>query len=103
MPSPAGEKPNSVVITAPLSGDVLCGRGGGTNYHIGNSYWRQLVGANKRLYLTLPKRHKALVAKSIVHAIRSRDPPGRFLEKEKDGMWYDIGDRRAREKTSQAL
>lgn len=90
-------------ITNPLPSDVLCGRGGGTNHHIGNSHWRNLVSANKRLYLTLPKRQKALVAKSIVHAIRSQNPPGRFLQKADDEFWYDIGDKRACEKTSQAL
>ena len=90
-------------ITNPLPSDVLCGRGGGTNHHIGNSHWRNLVSANKRLYLTLPKRQKALVAKSIVHAIRTQNPPGRFLQKADDELWYDIGDKRACEKTSQAL
>ena len=40
----------------------------------------------------------------IVRAIRNGDPPGRFLKKdEKSGKWYDIGDKRAAEKTSQAL
>ncbi|KAL3795643.1 hypothetical protein HJC23_002050 [Cyclotella cryptica] len=89
--------------TNPRASDVLCGRGGGTNHHIGNNHWRNLVSANKRLYLTLPKRQKALVAKSIVHAIRTQNPPGRFLQKADDELWYDIGDRRACEKTSQAL
>ena len=40
----------------------------------------------------------------IVRALRNSDPPGRFLKKdEKTGKWYDIGDRRAAEKASQAL
>ena len=82
--------------------DVLCGRGGGTNNHTGNNHWRALVAANKRLYISLPKKQKNLVAKSIVHAIRSQG--GRFLQK--DGVhnvWNDIGDAKAIEKTSQAL
>ena len=87
----------------PLPGDVLCGRGGGTNHHSGNNHWRSLVSANKRLYLTLPKRQKALLAKSIVHAIRSHNPRGRFLQRGVDGLWHDIGDRKACDKTSQAL
>lgn len=40
----------------------------------------------------------------IVRAIRNGDPPGRFLRKdEKLGKWVDIGDKKAAEKTSQAL
>jgi hypothetical protein len=40
----------------------------------------------------------------IVHALRNSDPPARFLQKdEKTGKWYDIGDKKAAEKASQAL
>jgi hypothetical protein len=40
----------------------------------------------------------------IVKALRNSDPPGRFLRKdEKTGKWYDIGDKKAAEKASQAL
>ena len=39
-----------------------------------------------------------------MRAVRVQNPPGRFLQKdEKSGLWYDIGDQKAREKTSQAL
>lgn len=39
-----------------------------------------------------------------MRAIRNGDPPGRFIKKdEKTGKWIDIGDKRAAEKTSQAL
>ena len=91
-------------IHAPHPHDVLCGRGGGTNNHVGNSHWRMLVAANKQLYVTLPKRQKMLLSRSIVNAVRSQNPPGRFLQKEaKSDLWYDVGDQRAQEKTSQAL
>lgn len=91
-------------ITGPHPHDVLCGRGGGTNNHVGNSHWRMLVAANKQLYVTLPKRQKMLLSRSIVNAVRSQNPPGRFLQKDaKSELWYDVGDQRAQEKTSQAL
>jgi len=91
-------------VPQPHPHDVLCGRGGGTNAHIGNSHWRMLVSANKELYVTLPKRQKMLLSKSIVNAVRSQNPPGRFLQKDsKTDLWYDVGDQRAQEKTSQAL
>lgn len=91
-------------IQAPHPHDVLCGRGGGSNNHIGNSHWRMLVAANKQLYITLPKRQKMLLSRSIVNAVRSQNPPGRFLQKDtKTNQWFDVGDQRAQEKTSQAL
>ena len=91
-------------ILRPHPHDVLCGRGGGTNNHVGNSHWRMLVAANKQLYVTLPKRQKMLLSKSIVNAVRSQNPPGRFLQKDaKSNLWSDVGDQRAQEKTSQAL
>lgn len=59
------------------------------------------------MYLTARfKREKRLIASSIVSEIRAMDPPGRFLARKggKDqGYWYDIGDEKARDKTSQAL
>eukprot|EP00536_Pseudo-nitzschia_multiseries_P011179 jgi/Psemu1/297794/fgenesh1_pm.367_\ len=91
-------------IPQPHDHDVLCGRGGGTNNHIGNSHWRMLVAANKQLYITLPKRQKMLLSRSIVNAVRSQTPPGRFLQKDTNTkLWFDVGDQRAQEKTSQAL
>jgi hypothetical protein len=91
-------------VVNPHPHDVLCGRGGATNSHIGNSHWRTLVTTNKELYVTLPKRQKQLLSKSIVHAVRSQNPPGRFLQKDfSTGLWFDVGDVKAQEKTSQAL
>ena len=46
---------------------------------------------------------KPNVARRIVRAIRQGAPPGRFLKKQEDGKWYDVGDRCAAEKTSQGL
>lgn len=47
---------------------------------------------------------KMSISRSIVEAVRSLDPPGRFLEKDPDaGLWSDVGHKKAVEKTSQAL
>lgn len=85
--------------------DVLCGRGGLTNHHPGNIFFRNLVRTRQEEYLRASKRDKANVAKDIVDIIRNQEPPGRFLKKvsEKSNAWAEIGDRKAREKTSQAL
>jgi hypothetical protein len=73
--------------------------------HAGNEQYRTFVERKKRVYLTARfKREKRLIAQSIVDEIRKLDPPGRFLMKEPNGeFWYDVGDEKARDKTSQAL
>mmetsp|Transcript_47038 Transcript_47038/g.142434 ORF Transcript_47038/g.142434 Transcript_47038/m.142434 type:complete len:762 (-) Transcript_47038:198-2483(-) len=44
------------------------------------------------------------ISRKIVEAVRARDPPGRFLEKDQaTSLWFDISDKKAIEKTSQAL
>jgi len=82
--------------------DVLCGRGGGTNVHPGNRRFRDLINANRRAYLKARKNDKPAISRSIVRTVREMN--GRFLKKdEKLGLWFEIGDDGAREKTSQAL
>jgi hypothetical protein len=95
----------SGLIKEPLENDVLCGRGGSINSHGGNERFRLLVEKRKRVYLTARfKREKRLIASSIVTEIRDLNPPGRFLTRDsKSGHWQDIGDEKARDKTSQAL
>ena len=91
-------------ITEPHKNDVLCGRGGGSNNHSGNESFRELVNRVKCDYLGCPKREKPVLAMRIVQAVRAQSPPGRFLQHDKlTELWKDIGDNKAREKTSQAL
>lgn len=89
-------------ITDPRDTDVLCGRGGAALRHPGNQTYRRLVNLNKGLYITCLKTEKLKISRSIVAAIREQN--GRFLEKDASkGSWFDIGDKKAIEKTSQAL
>jgi len=82
--------------------DVLCGRGGGTLRHTGNKKYRSLIKQSKPVYLISSKNEKTAISRSIVAAIRKSH--GRFLERSKNmETWYDIGDAKATEKTSQAL
>lgn len=82
--------------------DVLSGRGGGTNVHPGNRNFRDLINLHRRAYLKARKNDKPAISRAIVRSIRENK--GRFLKKdEKSGLWYEIGDDAAREKTSQAL
>lgn len=103
-------------VTVIGENDIVCGRGGAALKHSGNLAYRKIVNINKTLYATCLKAEKLRISKSIVAAIREVN--GRFLEREDgkisttldecnpDGSpvrWCDIGDRRAIEKTSQAL
>eukprot|EP00543_Licmophora_paradoxa_P006760 CAMPEP_0202446432 /NCGR_PEP_ID=MMETSP1360-20130828/4913_1 /ASSEMBLY_ACC=CAM_ASM_000848 /TAXON_ID=515479 /ORGANISM="Licmophora paradoxa, Strain CCMP2313" /LENGTH=604 /DNA_ID=CAMNT_0049062893 /DNA_START=113 /DNA_END=1927 /DNA_ORIENTATION=- len=107
--------PDIGVSAQPGPHDVLCGRGGGTNNHAGNIAFRKLVQEHKLRYLAASKMEKPQVARDVVHIWRKLDPPGRFLarktaeELKQEGsspgksVWYDVGDKRAREKASQCL
>lgn len=78
-------------IKDPCENDVLCGRGGGTNNHIGNERFRILVQTKKKLYLQSSKRDKPLVSREIVALVRSQNPPGRFLGKNpRSGLWVSF-------------
>eukprot|EP00568_Trieres_chinensis_P002061 CAMPEP_0183309280 /NCGR_PEP_ID=MMETSP0160_2-20130417/24801_1 /TAXON_ID=2839 ORGANISM="Odontella Sinensis, Strain Grunow 1884" /NCGR_SAMPLE_ID=MMETSP0160_2 /ASSEMBLY_ACC=CAM_ASM_000250 /LENGTH=211 /DNA_ID=CAMNT_0025473283 /DNA_START=117 /DNA_END=753 /DNA_ORIENTATION=+ len=91
------------IITHPQENDVLCGRGGATNNHEGNKRYRAIVADHQTEYLHAKKREKAGIARVIVGIVHSRG--GRFLKKLSDGTdgWTDVGDKKATEKTSQAL
>lgn len=85
--------------------DVLCGRGGETNHHPGNIRYRSLVKAYQKLYLLAKRRDKPKIAQCIVVSVRGVE--GRFLKRTKNAnkgsTWVDVGNVKAREKTSQAL
>jgi hypothetical protein len=76
--------------------------GGETNHHTGNIQYRLLVKACQPAYLAAKRRDKPRIAAGIVLAVRRAG--GRFLKKDDtDAAWKDVGNVRAREKTSQAL
>lgn len=118
-------------VTKPTNNDVLFGRGGGVNRHAGNVYFRKLVSQHEMDYRTTSRKYeKTDISARIVALIRRLDPPGRFLKQVAvdsstvssngaggDGangteggsgggralVWRDVGDEKARNKTSQAL
>lgn len=92
----------SEVITSVLKNDVLSGRGGETNHHAGNIQYRQLVKMCQPAYIAAKRRDKPKIAASIVRVVRRLG--GRFLKKDTKSLsWKDVGNTKAREKTSQAL
>lgn len=95
-------KPSNVGLTSYEVNDVLSGRGGGTNQHEGNCFFRSLINKNRERYLRAKKNSKPHISMAIVKTVRGRN--GRFLRKDDDSnLWFEIGDAAAREKTSQAL
>jgi hypothetical protein len=103
---PTPEEPDESFepVLAPHDHDVLCGRGGLTNHHLGNAWYRQLVRSNRELYKKSQKHTKLLIAKAIVNHVQEQDPPGRFLEADKkSGLWMPVSFKKAVDKTSQAL
>lgn len=91
-------------IREPGRNDVLYGRGGGTNHHDGNKRYRKMVERRKVAYVNAKRLDKPLVALEIINQWRNQSPPGRFLKLDyTTSMWNDVGDKKAREKTSQAL
>jgi len=94
--------PSGTAVLRVSDNDVLSGRGGATNVHTGNIFFRSLIDAHRIKYLRARKNDKPEISRSIVNIIRRRN--GAFLKKnEKTGHWNEIGDDLAREKTSQAL
>lgn len=90
--------------------DVLLGRGGGTNNHVGNKNFRQLVNENKRRYIESSKVEKPKIARDVVEIWQNLDPPGRFLQKISGGskskestVYEEVSLKKAREKASQCL
>ena len=95
-----------VMVSLPHPNDVLFGRGGRTNHHWGNKKFRKIVEKHKQQYCNERKRcRKRELARKIIDWVRyQQDPPGRFLKyDDDDGAWRDVGDKEAREKTSQSL
>jgi hypothetical protein len=106
----AMQQPTQVV--APVAGnneiqvsqqDVLFGRGGQTNRHIGNLRYRDIIALHRADYVRASKIEKPNVARRIVKAIRTGKNPGRFLRKGDDGKWQEVSDKEAAWKASQAL
>lgn len=69
--------PSTEPVSAPTEHDVLLGRGGMTNSHSGNRRFRDVIALHRPDYIRAIKMDKPAVARKIVRAIRTGDPPGR--------------------------
>eukprot|EP00977_Amphora_coffeiformis_P015999 scaffold4833_cov233-Amphora_coffeaeformis.AAC.34 len=102
-------------VTVIRENDVLLGRGSRSNQP-GNVKFRQHIASNRYRYLAASKIEKPKIAEDVVRMWRELNPPGRFLsrkdedevegnseKKDDHAVWYDVGDKKARLKTSMAL
>jgi hypothetical protein len=91
---------NEMLITTVHPHDVLCGRRGSNHYrgHEGNKFYRTIICDKQKIYFkyrsgeaTGPnnnntttnnkdREEKSAIIQSVVDAVRSRNPPGRFLK-----------------------
>jgi len=82
--------------------DVLCGRGGLTNSHVGNKRFRCVVAEYQLEYLKARKNDKKGIAQKILSRIKENG--GRFLQRNAgSSVWSVASEKRAVGKTSQAL
>lgn len=93
-------------IEYPGPHDVVLGRGRGASSHIGNVNFRGFIKQWKPKYAAANRVDKPKVAGEVVGKWRQKNPPGRFLVQVRTSnrnLWNDVGDRKARQKTSQSL
>merc|ERR1719410_353357 len=82
--------------------DVLCGRGGKTNHHIGNVRFREIAEQMKETYINVKYAEKSMIACNIVDRIYEKK--GRFLKKCVDNDdWVEVSKEEAIKKTCQVL
>jgi hypothetical protein len=83
--------------------DILCGRGGRSNHHVGNKRYRQVVAQMKHAYQSCPEKTlKTDLSRAIVDHCCSYG--ARFVKlDEASGRYYILSRSEARKKTSQAL
>jgi hypothetical protein len=89
--------------------DVLCGRGRVCKDAAGNKAYRDTVTNHLNVYVEADTKHaKGNIISNIMENVRQKccdyhgDRVGGFI-KSVNGLWYDVGDFLAREKTSQCF
>lgn len=91
-------------IKKPRYNDVLGGRGNGANAHPGNIDYRKLVAIEYDRYIAGSNEEKRIIALQIIDKVKSANPPGRFLKRDKStGLWNCMHDENTLKKVCQRL
>lgn len=106
--APTSDKKSSAAsekgVITPHENDVLMGRGGKNNTHIGNEKLREMARNMREVYIKSRKKEKTNMARQLVHRVFALNPPGRFLQRDPVTMaWEEVDMDTARHKTSQCL
>ena len=87
----------------PGSCDVICSKGKEAKQHPANQWLRRLIKENLEEYSRCPsKLERSFIVSRIMKTIRDASPDGGFV-RNLNGVWYEVGDRNAREKIGQAF
>ena len=86
--------------------DIVCGRGAPTNFHIGNSRFRELVLDYNKSYFIAKRSEKPRIAMKVLDVLASQG--ARFVRRVKGGRsasshWEEVAHKIAYEKVCQAL
>ena len=87
---PALLRPQGIVASKKFHPhDVLFGKQNNTANHIGNKEYFTVCGYNQQYFDDASPSEQQVMPTQIVDAVRSRSPPGRFLERKGAGdLWY---------------
>lgn len=81
--------------------DVLAMKGIRAGEHPGNMYFTKCI--LERIHRYEKGCHDRELKMEVFNEIKKRNPPGRFLKKEADGLWYEQKDAKALEKIGSAF
>lgn len=87
--------------------DIVCGRGAPTNFHIGNTQFRELVLEYHRSYFVAKRSEKPRIAMEVLDVLSNRG--ARFVRRVKgrgstaEPHWEEVANKVAYEKVCQAL
>ena len=88
----------------PNSNDVLMGRGGTNNKHVGNENFRILAQRRSIQYASSSRNNKSQIHAALVEDVFNMRPPGRFIRKDrKSKEWIKVDIDEALEKASRTL
>lgn len=86
----------------PSNDDVLMGRGGRNNQHVGNERLRDMARAKAAQYKAADKKEKSDISLKLVRQVNANG--GRFLKRDPVSMqWHLVAMELSREKASQCL
>mmetsp|Transcript_1690 Transcript_1690/g.4072 ORF Transcript_1690/g.4072 Transcript_1690/m.4072 type:complete len:489 (+) Transcript_1690:143-1609(+) len=97
----ARNQKKSRITVEPGPDDCLCGRGGRSNHHPGNVFFRKETMKYRERYEQSSKGGKYNISELVVESLKSMGV--RFLRENDEGGWFEISHHDARKKVSQAL